>query len=362
MISSLSIFNALTETMETTPTLFVASKFVCAHQKAVLLRIKGHHHGNMIHSSWSCLPPFYTIPIFPLLNRKNFHLLITSAIAGTMDLLASETFILWLTGLQRGVPTQALVDTGSPATIASLEFVLDNFFSERKESQIPAQWREDTEKRFRRPSVLVKAYSGHQLDIMAQLSHGNQMLEPTVLVQDAPNTLFLGTDLQSKLGFALVADTGTKLTDLLTGAECQTDLSELEEPHAEGSKTQMPSQQEEFVADEPETVDPSLGRSELVEIADNPAEKDSGGGDAQEESLTTCEGTPPVAWASAKRVLDPPKEPSYPDTLQLTRYRTLTFPLCWISSSLLRHRCSWCWDPDKWKKITKRTGSPAQQG
>ena len=29
-----------------------------------------------IHSSGSCLPPFYTIPIFPLLKRKVFHLLV----------------------------------------------------------------------------------------------------------------------------------------------------------------------------------------------------------------------------------------------------------------------------------------------
>ena len=29
-----------------------------------------------IHSSRSCLPPFYTIPIFHLLNRKIFHLLV----------------------------------------------------------------------------------------------------------------------------------------------------------------------------------------------------------------------------------------------------------------------------------------------
>ena len=29
-----------------------------------------------INSSRSCLPPSYTIPIFPLLNRKIFHLLV----------------------------------------------------------------------------------------------------------------------------------------------------------------------------------------------------------------------------------------------------------------------------------------------
>ena len=30
-----------------------------------------------IHSSRSCPLPFYTIPIFPLLNRKIFHLLVS---------------------------------------------------------------------------------------------------------------------------------------------------------------------------------------------------------------------------------------------------------------------------------------------
>ena len=34
---------------------------------------------TFIHSSRSCLPPFYTIPIFPLLNRKIFHLLVQYA-------------------------------------------------------------------------------------------------------------------------------------------------------------------------------------------------------------------------------------------------------------------------------------------
>ena len=32
-----------------------------------------------IHQSLSCLLPFYTIPIFPLLNRKIFHVLVYSA-------------------------------------------------------------------------------------------------------------------------------------------------------------------------------------------------------------------------------------------------------------------------------------------
>ena len=35
------------------------------------------HRYPSIHPSLSCLLPFYTIPIFPLLNRKIFHLLVS---------------------------------------------------------------------------------------------------------------------------------------------------------------------------------------------------------------------------------------------------------------------------------------------
>ena len=35
-----------------------------------------------IHPSRSCLLPFYTVPIFPLLNQKIFHLLVSSLFLG----------------------------------------------------------------------------------------------------------------------------------------------------------------------------------------------------------------------------------------------------------------------------------------
>ena len=38
-----------------------------------------------INSSRSCLPPFYTIPIFPLLNRKIFHLLVNIGMGRRQD-------------------------------------------------------------------------------------------------------------------------------------------------------------------------------------------------------------------------------------------------------------------------------------
>ena len=121
-----------------------------------------------------------------------------------------------------GVPTSALIDTGSPASVVSLEFVLDVFVKGKRDHQTPAQWREETSARFQPPSVLLKAYSGHKLDITSQvnlqLTHGSHIVEATVLVQaKAPHELLLGTDLQTKLGFALVSEEGTKFVDLLTG-------------------------------------------------------------------------------------------------------------------------------------------------
>ena len=104
-----------------------------------------------------------------------------------------------------------------------LEFVL-NVFVKEKEHKTPAQWREETFEKFRPPSVLLKAYSGHKLNIISEVSlrltHGSRTVEVVVLVQEGvPHELLLGTDVQSKLGFALVAEEETKLVDLLTGQE-----------------------------------------------------------------------------------------------------------------------------------------------
>ena len=120
-----------------------------------------------------------------------------------------------------GVPTQALVDTGSPATVISLDFLLGILVKERSEQQTPAEWCKATLAKFSPPSVVMRGYSGHKLNILAQmnvsLSYRSCTIEATVLVQDgAPRNLLLGTDVQLKLGFALVAQVGDKLTDLLT--------------------------------------------------------------------------------------------------------------------------------------------------
>ena len=61
--------------------------------------------------------------------------------------------------LVNGVPTRALIDTGSPATIVSLDYVLDIFAEQRDRNQSPQEkWMETTKKRLSPPEVTLKNY------------------------------------------------------------------------------------------------------------------------------------------------------------------------------------------------------------
>ena len=131
--------------------------------------------------------------------------------------------IIFTTINVNGFPAKTLVDTGSPATIISLEFVLDVFIKNRSPQQTAAQWQVETQKRFSEPNITLSTYSRRRLDILVEthlrLSQGGQTVEAPVLVRkDAPNPLLLGTDLQSQLGFALVMISPQARVDLLSGS------------------------------------------------------------------------------------------------------------------------------------------------
>ena len=66
-----------------------------------------------------------------------------------------------------GVATDALVDTGSPATIVSLQFALKVFRQNRPEKQTEDELIKATRGRFKDPNVTLKNYGGHQLDFIA---------------------------------------------------------------------------------------------------------------------------------------------------------------------------------------------------
>lgn len=116
-----------------------------------------------------------------------------------------------------GVKTAALVDTGSPATIISLDYVMKILASQRDPSIPVKQWKEQILQQFSPPDVALKSYGGHRVDLVSQtvlqLALGGRQTNAIVLVQKgAPNDLLLGTDTQPKLGIALVIQS----TDMLT--------------------------------------------------------------------------------------------------------------------------------------------------
>ena len=120
-----------------------------------------------------------------------------------------------------GVSTEALVDTGSPVTIISLDFAMVVMARDRNKFGSVEEWKDATLKRFEPPQVALKNYGGGRLDVMAQLpvciTQGEYKADVKVLVRkDAPNRLLLGTDAQPLLGYILIQkeadDCGVNLT------------------------------------------------------------------------------------------------------------------------------------------------------
>ena len=122
-----------------------------------------------------------------------------------------------------GVPVQALLDTGSPATIVSLNLLLEVLASQRPKSQSPTDWRAEVEKRLEPSMVALQNYGGDQLPLIRQiqvnLSKAGKQANAIIQVQhDAPVGLLLGTDVLPQLGFAMLeSDPNGMITDLLLG-------------------------------------------------------------------------------------------------------------------------------------------------
>ena len=136
-----------------------------------------------------------------------------------------------------GVLTDALVDTGSPATIVSLKFILKVLADSKNSQQTAEEWRKETMKKFSAPAVTLTSCGGDRLNILAQipvvLSQGELRTDAMVLVQKgAPHSLLLGTDLQARLGFSLIVESGGRRVDLLRDeGENPEDMDQAVESH-----------------------------------------------------------------------------------------------------------------------------------
>ena len=98
------------------------------------------------------------------------------------------------------------MDTGSPVSIISLDFLLEALAKQRAECQSLKQWEESVPARLQNPGMVLKSYGGEELPIIRQItcwnSRGDYAVEATLQVQkEAPVRLLIGTDLQAQLGF-----------------------------------------------------------------------------------------------------------------------------------------------------------------
>ena len=119
-----------------------------------------------------------------------------------------------------GVPTEALIDTGSPSTIVSLEYAMCVLRNKLPQFTNEEQWQAFVAE-MKPPTVALKSYGGDELFLIGQwqvcLSTPGHTLNTMVQVQkDPPVKLLLGTDAQAALGFALIqSDSDGATTDLL---------------------------------------------------------------------------------------------------------------------------------------------------
>ena len=117
----------------------------------------------------------------------------------------------------------ALVDTGSPVTIVSIDCLLDVLAKNRRADQTKEEWRREVEKRFLMPTLLINNYGGGEVNIISQLvttlGHGSRECQTTILVQKGASLgLLLGTDVLPNLGFFVVDGAGPgPMQELLQG-------------------------------------------------------------------------------------------------------------------------------------------------
>ena len=159
-----------------------------------------------------------------------------------------------------GEPVQALLDTGSPATIVSLEFLLKASAKKKPLSQSPDAWRKEMGRRLEPTPLALRNYGGGQLPVVRQvrttICRPGHELEAVVQVQkDTPAKLLIGTDLLLKLGFLFVR---TEVED------DDVDLLEEAEPAAE--------QEDQTPAVQGETLEGTTGTVCLLQAVRLPAQ------------------------------------------------------------------------------------------
>ena len=133
-------------------------------------------------------------------------------------------------------PVSALVDTGSPATIVSLNFLMQVLAKQKRKEQSVDEWKIGVKKRITPSTVTLRSYGGPELNLVGQISltltRGEYEFEAVVQIQkEAPIDLLVGTDVLPHLGFAVIERSQGVARNLFkseTPTVLGSDLSDLE--------------------------------------------------------------------------------------------------------------------------------------
>ena len=160
-----------------------------------------------------------------------------------------------------GTPVKALVDTGSPVTIVSLDAILNVLSATKSATQTAEEWKTEVNKRLEPSTVVLHNYGGDQLNLVRQIkvtvSKAGRGVDTVVQVQrDAPVGLLLGTDLLSQLGFALLeANQDGEAFDLFHDRKW-TMVRDNPESAEQGPSLELREQSETRVSGQPENSSP----------------------------------------------------------------------------------------------------------
>ena len=69
-----------------------------------------------------------------------------------------------------GIPVEALLDTGSPVTIVSMQFLLEALAKQKPKEQGPTEWAAAVKSRLEHPSLTLHNYGGDELKAVRQLT------------------------------------------------------------------------------------------------------------------------------------------------------------------------------------------------
>ena len=115
---------------------------------------------------------------------------------------------------------QALLDTGSPATIISLDLIVRVLATQKPKEQTPEQLKNEMRQKLKPTTMSLQNYGGGRLELIRQTSitltrNGHTTCAIVQVQKDAPVELLLGTDTVPQLGFALLetdlSETGVDL-------------------------------------------------------------------------------------------------------------------------------------------------------